>query len=529
MSAAHVIPCPAQPTAAQPGAVGLTWRIALALVALTWGLELYAIWSHPYAPLIDLPNHMARHYLESVQLRGGDLPPFYAIQWRPVPNLGADFVTPVLMLFLSPAVACKVFLTLSVLLYWIGPAAFLMQCLGRKPQALAASLLLLPWTFNGQFFWGFLNYYSGVGLAFLVLAHHVRLARRERVSAAGLLLHAALVVLLYFWHLAPWVLYCVIVGCRVAADLFRGPGGARSRLTCGALALAPLTPALLLFAAYYLGNRGVNPEGGWVWGSLGRKLQAPLEIFAGYDPRVDLPACVLWAAAIAAAFALPRFRDLFRGWIPLALAALAALYILLPFQLGSTSEADTRVLPALLVVGLAAVGSAPLRRPRLAAVLLAACLLLRFGSILHAWDRLCNRLDADARSFALFAPGDRVLPVMLLPERSKNYPEYHFAAWAVPGRGAFLPTLFSQPDQQPLRIVPPYAFAAGLPKGCNGPDACTLKEGPLRERYDYVWLCNPAGKPVRAPWSFPLVYSEGTVTVWRVPHDRADLAAGAAR
>ena len=116
---------------------------------------------------------------------------------------------------------------------------------------------------------------------------------------------------------------------------------------------------------------------------------------------------------------------------------------------------------------------------------------------------------------------------MLLPEQSKNYPEYHFAAWAVPSRGAFLPTLFAQPDQQPLRIVPPYAFAAGLPKDCNGPDVCTLREAALRDKYDYVWLYNPLGKAVRAPASFARVFSEGAVTVWRVPHDRADLAAAA--
>ena len=498
----------------------LPWWIACALVALTWGLELYALWSHPYVPLIDLPNHMARHYLESVWLRGGELPPFYAVEWRPLPNLGADFVIPVLMLAFRPEIACKVFLTLSVLLYWLGPALFLMECLDRKPQALAASLLLLPWTFTDQFFWGFLNYYSAVGLAFLVLAHHLRLSKRERVPVGGLLLHAALVVLLYFWHLAPWVLYCIIVGCRVAADLFRGPDDFWARLVRAVRALAPLVPSVLLFTVYFLGNHSVNPDSGWDWGGWGRKLLGPLRIFAGYDPRIDLPACLLWAAAVVVTFAAPRFKDLSRGWIPLALTVLAALYLLLPFQLGSTSDADTRVPPVLFVLALAAVGAAPLRRPRLGAVLLAACLLLRFGSILHAWDGLCGRLDAEARSFAVFRPGDRVLPVVLLPKRTKNYPEYHFAAWAAPDRGVFLPTLFTLPDQQPLRIVPPFAFAAGLPKGCDGPDACTLREAPLRDKYDYIWLYNPAGKAVRAPASFSRVFSEGALTVWRVPHDR---------
>ena len=180
--------------------------------------------------------------------------------------------------------------------------------------------------------------------------------------------------------------------------------------------------------------------------------------------------------------------------------------------------------PVLFVLALAAVGAVPLRRPRLGAVLLAACLLLRFGSILHAWDGLCGRLDAEARSFAVFRPGDRVLPVVLLPKRTKNYPEYHFAAWAAPDRGVFLPTLFTLPDQQPLRIVPPFAFAAGLPKGCDGPDACTLREAPLRDKYDYIWLYNPAGKAVRAPASFAARLLRGADGVARAARPTAHAA-----
>ena len=461
----------------------LPWWVAFALVALTWGLELYALWAHPYAPLLDLPNHVARHYLESVWLRGGELPPFYAVEWRPLPNLGADFVIPVLMLVFRPEIACKLFLTLSVLLYWLGPAVFLMECLGRKPQALAASLLLLPWTFTGQFFWGFLNYYSAVGLAFLVLAHHLRLSSpQDRVPVGGLLLHAALVVLLYFWHLAPWVLYCVIVGCRVAADLFRGPDGVRRAYSAGACALAPLVPSVLLFAVYFLGNRGVNPGSGWDWGGLGTQAVGAARNLRRLRPAhrpARVPALGRGRRRHVRRPALQRPDE---GLAPPRPGGPVRHVPSAPPYSSALPATPTRgVLPVLFVLALAAVGSAPLRRPRLGAVLLAACLLLRFGSILHAWDGLCGRLDADARSFAVFAPGDRVLPVMLLPEQSKNYPEYHFAAWAVPGRGAFLPTLFAQPDQQPLRIVPPYAFAAGLPKDCNGPDVCTLREAAARQ------------------------------------------------
>src|SRR5262249_10586711 len=64
------------------------WKYGLLLVAVAWSLQAFAIWSSPYPPLIDLPNHMARHYLEAIKLSGGDVGPYYDIEYRLLPNLG---------------------------------------------------------------------------------------------------------------------------------------------------------------------------------------------------------------------------------------------------------------------------------------------------------------------------------------------------------------------------------------------------------------------------------------------------------
>src|SRR5262245_5730125 len=111
------------------------WCFGLALVLLAWALQVYALWSRNYVPLVDLPNHMARHHLEYVKLSGGDLPPFYEVEYRVLPNLGGDLMVPLLMTVLEPATACKLFLTLSVLLYWLGPALFILQHGGYRPPA----------------------------------------------------------------------------------------------------------------------------------------------------------------------------------------------------------------------------------------------------------------------------------------------------------------------------------------------------------------------------------------------------------
>ena len=52
------------------GPSAAAWRYSVAFVALAWTLEVYAIWSRTYVPLVDLPNHMARHYLEARWLSG---------------------------------------------------------------------------------------------------------------------------------------------------------------------------------------------------------------------------------------------------------------------------------------------------------------------------------------------------------------------------------------------------------------------------------------------------------------------------
>src|SRR5208282_342777 len=103
-------------------------RYALLLVLLAWCLEAYALWSRPYVPLVDLPNHMARHYLEHLKLSGQPLPDGYEVAYDVLPNLGGDLVVPALMSVFDVPTAAKVFLTLSVFLYWLGPALFILSC-----------------------------------------------------------------------------------------------------------------------------------------------------------------------------------------------------------------------------------------------------------------------------------------------------------------------------------------------------------------------------------------------------------------
>ncbi len=506
-----------------------------AVAALGLVLSLAVIWSVEYLPQLDTPNHLARHYLEYLALRGEPLPPGYAIQFRILPNLGGDLVIPVLMLAWEPLTAIKVFQSVAVILFWLGPAVFIWQVGEYRLPSLVASLLLLPYVINGFFFLGFLNYYSGIGLAFLVLAHLDRLSRQERPSLAGLVLHAGLVALLFFWHLAAVFIYGAVAGCLILARtwprLREKPWHGLGRAV---LFGWPLLPAVALFGIYSLANADL-PRPPSDWGEPLHKLRMGVFFVRGYSIPADLVSGGLWLAAIGAFFGT-ALRALPRHWIGLATVVLALSYVVLPLQWGWTYFADSRLLPALFVCGLAWLGTLPLRGVVLGSVLLAAGLLVRLGSIGSAWQGLDARLQEAARSFTVMQPESRVLPAVLVPDAGKDHPEWHFISQAVMDRRAFVPTMFAFRDQQPLRLTA-YADPPGtLPRDGwllederqRGPTfgnggrimvrdgVLDLTHDPATAHYDYLWVYNPERVALALPAHWTKLFTGDAISVWRI-------------
>jgi hypothetical protein len=530
MSAPLLLDCAAESPIeqAKPQVSRSFWLGALMLIGAAWALQAYAIWAIEYLPLVDLPNHMARHYLEAVKLSGGDVGPYYDFELRLLPNLGADLVLPFLILSLGPSVACKLFLTVAVFVYWLGPAWFIAQQGGYRQPALAAALLLLPFSFSGQFYWGFLNYYSGFGLAFLLLVHFSWLSRQERLRPAQLLLHAALVMLLFVWHLAPWTIYGVIMGCLAIAELFkqyrlqgRPLGPALIRFV---VLMLPAMPSVVLLAVYSRSNAvGVNPAAGYVWGGWERKLLLPGSLFRGYDIHLDFVVAALWIAGMVVWFG--------RGWIArwrwsalhLCLAALCALYLIMPFQLGGTLDSDGRLVPSLMVCAVALLGAVSLQRFRTGAVLLGLCLLLRYGSVVHSWKGYDREMQAHAAGFACIEPESRVMSVTLWPTPAKEYPERHFLSWIILSKNVLVPTQFAGRDQTILRVLAPKPQYLSRHDG-----AAEIPDGPIRQHYDFVWVYNPAGQVLRMPDSFACVFSSSGVSVWRITPGAESSQAAAA-
>ena len=175
-----------------------------------------------------------------------------------------------------------------------------------------------------HFLWGFLNFYSGLGLAFLTLVHFQRLLGSLTRSAVGNTVvqpawweyvgHVMLVNLLFLWHLAVWGIYGVIMGCQTLWAMWRHDGPRGPVLRRGLLLMGLSLPSLSLLAYYFLGKSGAAAQG-INWGSWSLKLQLPLSLLLSYDLVADLIGLALWLIALSLWFG--------PGWIQFRWSALA--------------------------------------------------------------------------------------------------------------------------------------------------------------------------------------------------------------
>ena len=366
---------------------------------------------------------------------------------------------------------------------------------------------------NSALFWGFINYYSGVGLAFLVLTHHCWRFARRRWGWAQWILHAALVALLFVWHLGAWVIYGVVAASRIAIEVMDSrptPGRFKARLAVALPWSAAMLPSMALLLLYKVESRGDFAVGfqHYVQGGVARKLLTPFLVFRTYNGFVDVLVALLWFAAAIVWFRPVRHVSPSVRTNLLALVGFFALYLITPNELGTTSSADSRVIPAIHVCCLAILAELPVRRVRLGLALVVVCLLVRDVDLAYQWHRIGRELDSYAGAFKHLTPRSRVL-TLDFGVFSKDRPARNFVAWAVPDKEIFDPGLFDDPGQCPLRFVNPCdgGSLASQPGGFRYQDDLSC--------FDILWVYHGETGEFRAPAGFEPIDRRGALTVWR--------------
>ena len=181
----------------------MKWAAALLCLILLAPLALVDV-----PPLLDYPNHLARAMVLAAGTSDPVLSRMYATRWTIVPNLGTDLVLPPLLQFLPVHLAGRIVIGITILLPVVGTIAYSRPLFGRyTPWPLASGLV----AYNATLLLGFLNFVAAIGMALLLAAGWIGMARAPSAVAAALAAFGT--VALFFCHLmGPLFFFALIAG-----------------------------------------------------------------------------------------------------------------------------------------------------------------------------------------------------------------------------------------------------------------------------------------------------------------------------
>src|SRR5271166_3552385 len=410
-------------------------------------------------PLHDYPFHLARADILASLPASAFLRAHYEQGSFLLPNVGMDVVMLPLTRLLRILVAGRVMLGLTLISMLTGTIA-LHAALHRRLSAwpLVSGFFMYNWIF----LYGFLNYLLGVGLMLWATAGWVML--REREIGWRLAWATVMAIALVFCHLAAFGLFAIVIA---ATELQRAAGALRTSrwamLRGLALSGLPFAIALAVFIAISPAA-GEAREAMTYHGGRGWKLLVAYRSLLTTIDWLD----VLTLSPLLAVIVLLVLRHRLRLAVPMAtpLCLLVLAFAIMPFYLFGAESADTRLPIAILLVAIASTSVVGLGRRTMWWIGLFAFALLsvRSVAIMRDW------IDSDAR-IAAFTEAFRLVPdgATLYGATAGAYPaiDYRDAAglalWHPPlkhvvslasvGRDVFVPSTWSDPFQQPIRVV----------------------------------------------------------------------------
>ena len=503
---------------------------ATILAIVTVSLAPFAVVDAP--AVLDYPNHLARFYI----LAHPDDPilsKMYAPHWAILPNVGLDIIGQALLRVFSPQLGGRMVLALSLLAPFAGATLYARAAFGRWTWWSLGAVII---AFNGMFFLGLMNFLLGLGVA-LAGAGAWRVLRRQVRCAPAALAGAAIGLAAFLCHILGFGFFAILIVAQ-EADALLGPRREgrlqwRDALSSAAALATALGPTALLYVlTHHSAERGDLLV--WRWRA---KLVEWLAPFMTYDMRVT----VITAFVLVGVTILLWRRARRASGVDLAIATLAALYLVAPFAVAGGTFVDTRIplMAALLVFA----GAAPQTSVRGAASIAVAFALLLVGRaalVAQNWQGHARDL-ADLRSeLAYVEPGAKLLPAQtafpddfpqgagrVLPNLARL--DDHLGALAVIERRAFWPLLFADPGQQPLVVRPPYDRLA-QPLGYAPPWQELFEDPPTppqiaafpylddwRTRFDYVLLQGPKATG-STPVGLRLIRADEATSLYRIDH-----------
>lgn len=416
---------------------------AMAFTVVTF-LVVAPFLTHLYLPLVDLPNHIARHYLATSSL--APLEQYYDYEFRLVPNSAVDLIWILSGGKGDPTRFSQIVIALSSVTF-VGATIILSRTVWGLWSAWPAAVGLVA--YHASLFWGFQNYV--VSLPFVLLGMALWIANQKRNLWVRLAIFAPYVSALYLMHFFAFIGFAVMVFGRELQIIFEAGRDWKRSIGRSAVMALPFL-ACLTYLIFCIASSGPSPSGSQTeWGSGLHRLEAiqsltlagELSLPNGLTTSGQLILVLLW---IFAFFFLrsssgPKL-EFNRSMIGPALA-LCVLVVAAPLWLNGVAFVHIRF-PVLLAATLFAATRWQGLASRSAVILAGVVLALILVRTIQ-FENYSKEYDREVRDFIniteTLPPGSRVLPVRS-PKYNHDMHLWHVSGYAVVYANVFIPTLF---------------------------------------------------------------------------------------
>jgi len=486
-----------QPSVKQNALANTPWILCiLSLVATV------PFWTVRYLVMVDYPNHLARWFV-LFHMRDGayHFANLYAPAWGPLPYISPDILAMALQYFLPIDVVGRCILSLGVILVALATYFLLKQAC---PENIALASFGILMALNPMYLMGSISYGFSLAFCLLVVGLWVSYCKAPKViTAVGIV---GGLILVYLTHLMGFFVAGLVMGVYALFQEHRWK-------KVGILAVLSF-PALLILV-YNPIHGGGGPlfvyAGVTVWGKL-KSLIFPVQLFPLKKDFIFLAglACLVFLA-------LKKRSTLALQPVWLAVSSiLLVVYFAAPIEYGAVGGYfDVRFLPFVYLFLL--LGIRFNRVPRYLYIGLALLILFRVAMVEQMYTSHQRGLKQLNVSFEAIPRDAKVLPLVRLPRTGMmDRGDIHYLEYGVIQRGFLDPMLFHIQGVQPIRLVgSPYCPNVFCDSANN---ATEVDWQQIANSYDYLWVHSDPEITPFASQVGDVIFSDDSVTVYRVRH-----------
>lgn len=424
-----------------------------------------------YLPLNDYPFHLARMIILA-DIENPVYSEFYKSGSFLLPNIAMSIVALPLSNIVGAEYASKLFVALGLLAMLFG--TMMLHSAAHKrfsPWPLLSVVLL----FNGIFYYGFLNYIFGMGVALLFSGILIKM----QASYSKHLLTLVMSLILILLHFSAFGIFAIIVG---STELFRATIrwrdlGLKSVFLSLIVAALPFLIAISIFSI--LSPTAEVSLGSIKFSSLGMKFSNIIYSILTGNTWLDI--CFWSFVIIGFSVAIYNRCLIISPFLMLALFMLTIAYIILPSAIMEVYFVDSRLGPAIALLGLTVfdVKNKKINSDLVIASFALVLAVVTIISINRQWAEYNTKTSNIVGAFENIESGATVFAATTqrstrltkdTPEKRVAWqpPLKHVASYAILSGPKFVPMTFAHPTMQPLNVTEKYrdikAFQSDNPR-----------------------------------------------------------------